>query len=408
MEIDFNNIIIGAGPAGMFAGCNIKGKTLILEKNKTMGKKLLLSGAGQCNFTHGGEINEFLNCFGKNGFFLKSSFYNFDNKETIDFFKSIGVDSIERQDGKVFPLSLKAADIKDALIKKIKENKVKIEYDSTVLDVKYNEVSRFFVVITENKKYTTKNLIIATGGKSYQQTGSTGDGYILSEKLGHSIEDISPCLVPINVLNYNFSKLSGMSFKNIEVNLFRNNKKMQSNKDDLLFTHKNLSGPVILNISRYVKTNDVLKINFVEKSFSELKEIIVCKKSESGKKLLKSMLKEFNLQKRFIEFIIENSKININKNLSDLNKKEMNSIISNLTEYEFVVESLGSFNVAMATKGGVCLKEINRKTMQSKLIKGLYFIGEVLDVDGDTGGYNIQAAFSTAMLTVKDINNKIF
>lgn len=406
MKTDFKNIIIGAGPAGMFFGSNIKGKTLLLEKNDIMGKKLLLSGAGQCNFTHGGEISDFLNCFGKNGLFLKPGFYNFDNKKSIEFFKNNKIESIEREDGKVFPISLKAIDIRDALLKKIEENNVKIEYNKIVVDVSYNKELKFFIVKTKDKKYTTLNLIIATGGNSYQHTGSTGEGYLFAKKLGHSIEEISPCLVPINVLDYDFCELSGMSFRNIEVNLYRDNKKIQSNKDDLLFTHKNLSGPVILNISRYVKANDVLKINFVGKNSLELKEIIISEKNTSGKKLLRILLKELKLQKRFVEFIIENSKINIDKNLSDLNKKEINNIISTLTEYKLIVKSLGGYNIAMATSGGVSLKEINRKTMQSKLVDGLYFIGEVLDIDGNTGGYNIQAAFSTAFLAAKNINNK--
>lgn len=409
MKTDFCTIIIGAGPAGLFAGCNINnGKTLILEKNNTPGKKLLISGAGQCNYTHAGDLDDFLNRYGDNGSFLRPALYNFKNSNSIEFFKELGVDSIVREDGKVFPESLKAMDILNALLKKCKQNKVEINYNSPVDSISYNKELVHFTVKSNKERFTSKNVIITTGGSSYPNTGSTGDGFSLAKSLGHTVVDTSPCLTPVNVLNYRFSDLSGLSFRDIRISLWRDNKKIKETIGDVLLTHKNLSGPGILNFSRYIKKNDMLKINFINIKEDELNRIIDNKIKENGKQLVKSIFKDISISKRFVEKIFEINNIPEDVTCSQLSKKVKLSLLKGLCEHSFVVESLGAYHLAMATRGGVSLDEINRKTMQSKIINGLYFAGEVMNIDGDTGGYNIQAAFSTAVLASNNINNNLF
>ncbi|QSX05034.1 NAD(P)/FAD-dependent oxidoreductase [Sedimentibacter sp. zth1] len=408
MITDFNTIIIGAGASGLLAACNLNGvKTLLIEKNTCAGKKMLISGAGQCNFTHSGELDDFLKKYGANSSFLKPALYNFNNNDSIKYFEKLGVESVIRDDGKVFPKSLKANDILSALLQKIKKNKALVKYNCCVAEVKYNSELEFFTIKTGNEKFTSKNLIISTGGKSYPITGSTGDGYSIARSLGHSIVETSPCLTPINVAEYKFSELSGVSFKDIQVSLWRNNKKIKETKGDLLLTHKNLSGPVILNFSKYVKVGDIIKINFIGLTNDRINELIKKVTKQNGKQLVKSIFKDTNLSKRFIDKIFYINNIKDDTICSQLSRKDKQSLINSLFSYEFKVESLGGYHIAMATAGGVSLDEVNRKTMQSKLVKGLYFTGEVLDIDGETGGYNIQAAFSTAMLATKSISNNL-
>ncbi len=408
MITDFSTIIIGAGAAGLFAGCNIKnGKTLVLEKNSSPGKKLLLSGAGQCNYTHAGDLDDFINKYGENGSFLRPALYNFKNSNAIEFFKELGVESVIREDGKVFPESLKSSDILNALINRCKLNNVDIRYNSPVVSIIYNNELEFFTVKTNNEKFTSKNIILSTGGSSYPNTGSTGDGFGLALLLNHKVVHASPCLTPINVKDYSFSDLSGVSFKDIKITLWRENKKIKETTGDVLLTHKNLSGPGILNFSRYIMKDDTIKINFINLSEEELSTLIDRQTKENGKQLVKSIFKDINISKRFIEKIFEICQVSEDTICSQLNKKDRLCLIKALCEHSFKVESLVGYHLAMATSGGVSLDEINRKTMQSKIIKGLYFAGEVIDIDGDTGGYNIQAAFSTAMLAVKDINKNL-
>ncbi len=408
MITDFSTIIIGAGAAGLFAGCNIKnGKTIVLEKNNSPGKKLLLSGAGQCNYTHAGDLDDFINKYGENGSFLRPALYNFKNSNAIQFFKELGVESVIREDGKVFPELLKSSDILNALINRCKLNNVDIRYNSPVVSIIYNNELEFFTVKTNNEKFTSKNIILSTGGSSYPNTGSTGDGFSIALSLNHKVVLISPCLTPINVKDYSFNDLSGISFNDIKITLWRNNKKIKETTGDVLLTHKNLSGPGILNFSRYIMKDDTIKINFINLSEEELSTLIDRQTKENGKQLVKSIFKDINISKRFIEKIFEICQVSEDTICSQLNKKDRLNLIKSLCEHSFKVESLVGYHLAMATSGGVSLDEINRKTMQSKIIKGLYFAGEVIDIDGDTGGYNIQAAFSTAMLSVKDINKNL-
>lgn len=399
----YDVIIIGAGPAGLFAAANIKNKkVLIIEKNKMPGKKLLLSGAGQCNYTNNCEISEFLKKYDDKGRFIKTALYNFTNKDLINFFNEKGLNSTIREDNKVFPYSFKAVDVLKVLIESVKP--AEIVLNSGAEKVSYDESNKLFYIKTDNNSYACYNLVIATGGKSYPNIGSTGAGYEFAGSLGHTIVEPKPALTPVYVKDYQFSELSGISFENIKISLFKNNKKAKEFTGDFLFTHVNISGPVIINNSRYMEAKDILKINFTcfhnEDEFRVYFENLV----SSSKSNLRTALKELNLPKRFVDKILEISNLDGSLSCSQLNKSSRKRLIELFSAYPMEIKNLGDYHIAMVTKGGVCTSEINQKTMESKKIPHLYFVGEVLDYDGDTGGFNIQAAFSTAKLAADSIN----
>lgn len=407
MIIKYDVIIIGGGPAGLFTAASINNKNiLILEKNSEPGRKLLISGAGQCNYTNSSDIENFLSKYGNNGRFLKPALYHFSNKDTINFFQTEGIDSIVREDKKVFPSSLKSRDILSVLLNKCKSKGVEIRFNTAVNDIQYDKANSCFVIKDKKNKFISSTLVIATGGKSYIGTGSTGDGYVFAKSLGHKIVDTAPALAPVYVENYEFSELSGISFQNILITLWRENKKINQFVGDLLFTHKNLSGPVIINNSRYIFKGDILKISFTQYTNNEEFRVNFEQKIfSSGKCQLKTIIRELNMPKRFVDKIMELGNVSDDKICSELDKKSRKKIIELLSNYSMKVQSIGDYNIAMVTRGGVSTNEVNSKTMESKIIDNLYFVGEVLDIDGDTGGYNIQAAFSTGKLAGDSINN---
>ncbi len=396
----YDLIIIGGGVAGLIGA--IKGaekglQVALLEKNGKLGRKILISGAGQCNITNSDEISEFLTKYGKNNKFLRNSLYNFTPTDLMSFYKDNGLNLYIRDDGKVFPESKKAGDVVSLLYDLCRKNHVDIFVNQKVESIEY---SNNFII--NNGVFYSKNVLIATGGITYPHTGSTGDGYKFAKYFGHTIIEPKPALSPIFIENYQFKDISGISFKNVEIIILNeNNKRIATLKNDLLLTHRNLSGPVILNISRYAKVGYYLQINFVGFSKSEVKDDLLHTQQENGRRLLKNYLKKYNLPTRFILKILNIINIDENIKIADINKKMRESLLRMLTEYKNKIYKISPSG--MATAGGINIKEINPKTMESKLVKGLYFAGEVLDIDGDTGGYNIQVASSMAVLAVKDI-----
>ncbi len=402
---EYDVLIIGAGPAGLFTAinCEYNKRVLILEGNSSAGKKLLLSGAGQCNITHEGDKKHFLSKYGENKRFIKNALYTLTNKDLMDFFQKRGLSFISNENGKVFPDTMKANDVLKILLDECEKNKVHIKYNSNVEAVECEK--NVFIIKTKDDIYRAEKLVIATGGKSYPDTGSRGGGYDLGKKLGHAIEKPKPTLTPIYIKNYYFSDLSGISFENIPFSLWRDNRKLRDGSGDILFTHKGLSGPGILNFSRFINKGDVLKLNFIKvNDEEEFRKSFIEKLSINGKSTIKSILRDLPLPKRFIDKLLEISSIPEEKNCSQLKKDERNQLIEFLISFPMEVDELGGFHLAMATRGGISLKDIKSKTMESRLVEGLYFVGEVLDIDGDTGGYNIQAAFSTGFLAAKSIN----
>lgn len=395
----YDLIIIGGGPAGIFAAIFAKNrgkKVLLLEKMEKLGKKLLIAGQGQCNLTHSGTKEDFISKYGKNGAFLKKALYKYPPQSMIDFFEKRGLPLIVTEKGKYFPKTLKSLDVLALLKEELKG--VEIKYNSPVRKI---IPSDSFEVLTDDKNYVGTALILATGGKSFEVTGSSGDGYTFSKSMGMEIVAPKPALTPCYIKDYPYVSLAGVSFKNAIITHWRNEKKEGHYQGDLLFTHKNFSGPVIIDNSRYFEKGDILSVNFTgierdsfEKDFRE--------KIKSSKQI-KNVFDNENLSERFVLATLKNLGIDCDKKAFELQKGEIKSIIEAFTQSRFEVSKLEGYNVAMATAGGVSLSEINKNTMESKKIKKLFVVGELLDIDGDTGGYNIQAAYSTGALAAENV-----
>lgn len=398
----YDVIIIGGGASGLFcaAAYGKKVKGLILEKSNFTGKKLLMSGGGQCNITHSGDIKEFIKHYGESGKKIRSSLYKFNNQAVVDFFEAKGVPMLEREDGKIFPKSLDARDVLDVLRSCGGTNGFTVKYKHSVCKLQY--LNDKYVIICddleENKqvKFETYKVIFAAGGCSYPSTGSDGSAFQVLEELGIEIIKPKPALVPIFVQEYPYSELSGISFSPASVKV-----KGIENCDDLLLTHTNFSGPAAINISRYVNTGDQLIINyFPGKSFEEIFTDFKQKVPKNSKQTINFLLEYLGtaIPKRFIEKVCERTGIESSQKASSLTGKQLKMLAELFTKDTFSVSGTGGFNIAMATAGGVALTEVNLKTMECKKYPGLFLIGEVLDVDGDTGGYNLQFACSSGYL----------
>lgn len=398
----YDVIIIGGGASGLFcaAAYGEKVNGLILEKSNFTGKKLLMSGGGQCNITHSGDIKEFINHYGDNGKKIRSILYKFNNQALVDFFQAKGVPMLVREDGKVFPKSLDARDVLDMLRSCGGINGFNVKYKHSVYQLKYTD-GKYIVICNdseENKQvsFEAQKVVIASGGCSYPTTGSDGSIFSSLKDLGIEIVEPKPALVPIFVQEYPYSELSGISFSPAVIKV-----RGKENCDDLLLTHTNFSGPAAINISRFVSTGDQLMINyFPGKSVEEILSDFKKKIPKNNKQTINFLLEYLGtaIPKRFIEKVCERAEIEISQKTSSLTGKQLKLLAELFTKDTFSVSGTGGFNVAMATAGGVSLSEVNLKTMECKKYPGLFFIGEVLDVDGDTGGYNLQFACSSGYL----------
>lgn len=404
----YDIIITGTGPAGLFCAFNCAERSglriLVLEKNSYPGKKFLLSGTGQCNITHTGTVAEFTRHYGTGGDFVKPSLSAFTPGGMIDFLIKNDIPVIEKENGKIFPESMKAIDVLSRLVELCENREVEFRYNSTVHSILFE--NGLFSVSTENdqeEKFTAPLLVIAAGGESYPETGSAGDGFRFAESLGHKIIETTPSLAPVYIKNFPFTELSGISFRNRNISLFKNGKRTCSSSGDILFTHRGLSGPAILDISRYIDRGDIIEVSLTGKSSEDMNSHFISESRIQGKKSIKTFLKNYDLPERLITVILAQEGIDPLKNISEINRTERIKLFKSLGEYPFIVEEKGNFNVAMATAGGVCRDEINKRTMESKIVPALYFAGEVTDIDGDTGGYNIQWAFSSGKCAADNI-----
>lgn len=401
----YDTIIIGGGPAGLFAASNLKNKqVLLIEKGLHPGRKLLISGSGQCNFTHSGTVSELLKHYGENGRFLRDALHTFSNKDLTGFYAEAGIGSVEDKNGKIFPASLKANDIYKVLIDKCIDNRVTLLTSSPVTGVEYSVGG--FTISSGSTCFKCRNLIIATGGLSYPATGSSGDGYRFAESLGHTIVKPKPALTPVIIHEYRMAELSGISLTDVKINLFRDGKKAGEHTGDVVFTYKGLSGPGILDFSRFILKGDILKMNFANENTEAFTREFIHVSQTAGKTTLQLFLKQYNIPKNLMRFLIEDAGTAPDQQIAVIPRPVRIKLAELFCECPFLVEKPGDYKVAMATAGGVALGEVSSKTMESRLTENLYFAGEVLDIDGDTGGYNIQAAFSTAFLAAKSINTK--
>ena len=394
-------IVVGAGAAGLFFGAaapvSAGGDILILEKTDKIGTKLLMAGSGHCNLTHAGSIKEFLLCYGQNGSRIRTCLYRHNNLEYVRFMESLGVPCSEREDGKIFPVSMDSREVKKALLEAAAANSVTIMKNSPVTAVTVIPEGFEVTVGSKQSSYICTNLVIATGGASYPTTGSDGTFLqVLKNALGVEITELHPALSPIYVQNYPFEELSGISFKNAGLKIFNKNSSSHEAAGDLLLTHRSFSGPLILNNSRYINTGSRVEINFVfpytvSSVLSSIKEVF-----RGNNKTVSSFFAEkYSLPKRFVAAVLEHPGLSERK-LSSLTGGEMETATRAFAAADYSVSGVGSFKEAMATSGGVCLDSVNLSAMESKTYKGLYFIGEVLDIDGNSGGYNLQFAYSSA------------
>jgi predicted Rossmann fold flavoprotein len=401
----YDIIIIGAGPAGLFCAINCaadrKLKVLLLEKNQSPGRKLLLSGNGSCNITHTGTVSEFIKHYGQGGDFVKPALNCFKPSAMMDFLHENNIPTVETDTGKIFPGSMNAGDVLSMLAALCSISGVILQKHCSVTGIKYVEGK--FTAYAGKKIFMSPVLVIATGGCSYPGTGSTGDGYTFAKSLGHSIAGPAPALTPLFIRDFPFTRLSGLSVKNTHISLFRKNKKIISSTGDILFTHRGLSGPGILDMSRYVEKNDVVKISLTGDNAENMDKDFISASRSGGNRSIKNYLKSVNITERLIMEILVLQNIPPLKKTAEISRDERIKLFRSLGEFPFTVEDKGGFNIAMATTGGVSSEEINKFTMESKIVPGLYFAGEVIDIDGDTGGYNIQWAFSSGKLAAESI-----
>jgi len=347
-------------------------------------------------------VADFISHYGDNGKFLKPALMNFGNDDLVSFLRERGVSVATEPGGRIFPASRNAMRVLDLLVKECASGKIEIKLGDPLLQISRKENG--FYLLKKSGELFSKNVVIATGGMTYPQTGSTGDGYAFARSLGHKVTETGTALAPVIVKDHKMASLSGISFAEAVVSLHRGEKKLAEKRGDLLITHTGLSGPVILDMSRFIRKGDTLKVSFVkDMDGRRAGESLVKKSKEAGTRQVRKILSEFALPERLIEKLLGLSGISLDRTGAHLSKDERSALVNMMTAFPFVVSRVGGIEEAMVTRGGVSLDEVNSKTMESRLVPGLYFIGEVLDIDGDTGGYNLQAAFSTAALAASRI-----
>ena len=410
-------IVIGGGPAGMMAAISASdrgNKVTILEKMSSLGRKLLITGKGRCNITSSLDMQKFIENTPVNGKFLYSCFQNYTNQDIIGFLKEEGLDVKEERGNRIFPVTDKSLDVLKCFTKRLKELKVNVEYNTKVeeLIVSKDEGTdklKIDGVRTNDGIIKADKLILATGGKSYPLTGSTGDGYILAKNVGHTITQIKPSLIPLEAYEDDMcKKMQGLTLKNVGIIVkdIEKNKKIYSDFGEMIFTHFGISGPIVLSSSAHLTKYK----NCAEKMKNkQIKFIIDLKPALSEEKLEERILRDFAelknkqfknslnklLPQKIIHIIVEKSLISPDKKVNEITREERKKLVKLLKNFELTIKKFRPIEEAIITSGGVSVKEINPKTMQSKIVEGLYFAGEIIDVNSYTGGFNLQIAYST-------------
>ncbi|MDK0626454.1 NAD(P)/FAD-dependent oxidoreductase [Clostridium perfringens] len=402
-------IVIGAGPAGMMAAISAaeNHEVILLEGNERIGKKLFITGKGRCNVTNAKDISEFFDFIPGNPHFLYSALYTYTNIDVMNFFENAGVKLKVERGSRVFPNSDKSSDIISGLSRRLNEAGVDLRLHSKVKDVIFNNNKIEAVILENGSKVKGDYFIITTGGKSYPLTGSTGIGFDLAKKMGHSIVEPKPSLVPIEIEESWVRELQGLSLRNIELKIKnkKNSKVVYSGQGEMLFTHFGISGPLVLSGSRFIKDGERFEISLDLKPALEEKQLDLRIQKDFKKNLNKDFKNSLDelLPKKLIPVIIELSGIDENKKVNSITKEERRTLLNLLKNLTFTVKGLRDIAEAIVTAGGVSTKEIDPSTMKSKIVDNLYFAGEVIDVDAFTGGYNVQIALSTGYLAGKSI-----
>ena len=406
-----NVIVIGGGPAGMMAAITAAeygNNVTIIEKNSDFGKKLLITGKGRCNITSSLYMSEFIKNTPGNGQFLYSAFQNYTNTDIIDFLKNQGLEVKEERGNRIFPVTDKSIHVLNCFKSKINELKIKKLFNTRVQKILVQN-GEVLGVRTEKEIIQTDKIILATGGKSYPLTGSTGDGYLIAKNIGHKVTEIRPSLVPLVIYEKNECKeMQGLSLRNVGIKIIdeSKNKLIYEDFGEMIFTHFGISGPTILSGSahlvRYKEIDNLMKEQKIKLQIDlkpalteeQLDERILRDFKEFKNKQFKHALDKL-LPQKMIPIVIEKTKINEEKRVNEITKEERRNLVKVLKKFELTIKDFRPVEEAIITSGGINIKEINPKTMESKLVKGLYFAGEIIDVDSYTGGFNLQIAYST-------------
>lgn len=408
-------IVIGGGPAGMFAAIAAAEnghRVTLLEKNEKLGKKLYITGKGRCNITNAGDMEVLFQSVVTNRKFLYSAFYAYDNRRVIDFFEQAGLPVKNERGNRIFPVSDHSSDVIAALQRVLRKNDVDVLLYAEAKEILYTDDADkktvCGVLLSDGRKLPADDVVVATGGFSYQTTGSTGDGYRFARELGHAVTEIRPSLVPFNVKESYAKQMQGLSLKNVNVKICRGKKVLYDEFGEMLFTHFGVSGPLILTASAMIKT-DFAK--------EELSMKIDLKPALSEEQLDKRVLKDFEEAKnkqfknavgklfpaKMIPVMLELSGIDPDKKVNEITREERLCFVRLIKAFPVTLNGLRDFNEAIITRGGVKVGEVNPSTMESKLVNHLYFCGEVLDLDAVTGGFNLQIAWSTGYLAGNSI-----
>jgi predicted Rossmann fold flavoprotein len=406
---EFDVIVVGAGPAGLLAAGSASeqgARVLVLEKMRQPGRKLLITGKGRCNITNDSDPDEFIQHVYPNGRFLRTAFGHFFSRDILKLLHDMGVETTLERGGRYFPASNKSSDVLDALLSWLGERNVEIRCGQRVekLLVEGNAAKG---VQANGKEIRASKVILATGGKSYPATGSNGEGYALAQSVGHSVVPARPSLVPLETAGNVASSLQGLTLKNVRATVWVNNKKAGEGFGEMIFTHFGLSGPIILTLSRNI-VDELRMKSFIELSV-DLKPALDEQKldarllrdlNDAGKKKISNLFRAW-LPASMIPIFIEILGIDPEKEGHQLSSKERKKIRNLMKDFRFRISGHRSFKEAIITAGGVSTQEISSKTLESKKISGLYFAGEMIDLDAETGGYNLQIAYSTGWLAGK-------
>ncbi|MBU0571840.1 MAG: NAD(P)/FAD-dependent oxidoreductase [Candidatus Omnitrophica bacterium] len=400
-------VIVGGGPSGMMAAISAasnNNEVTLIEKNEHLGRKLLLTGGGRCNLTNICEPEELIHNFSKTGNFLRNAFKTFDNKDLILFFAERGLKTKVEEDGRVFPVTDKALSVLDLLEEELKRSRIKVLVNTSVKKINVSQDAVTGVLCKNGTIIEADKVIVATGGLSYKATGSTGDGIKLAEELGHRIIPVKPALAALTLKSIFPERLEGISLNDVKLIVKADKKKVMSEKGSIIFTKNGISGPITLSASsKVIDCADEGKKVSLEIDImpmldqKEFEEVLIKKISGSSVKTIKNVLKEF-APTRLGDLLLELSRIPQDKKANQLTSKERKDLIMLLKGLKFDIKDTVSLEKAQVTRGGVSVKEIDPTTMESKKVKGLYFAGEMIDIDGNCGGFNLQAAFSTGYL----------
>ncbi|HKJ42691.1 MAG TPA: NAD(P)/FAD-dependent oxidoreductase [Sunxiuqinia sp.] len=414
----YDVIVVGAGASGIIAAgraAELGANVLLIEKMKSPGRKLLITGKGRCNISNDAHQSTYFKNIYPNGKFLKHAFGSFFSKDIVELLNRHGVPTTIERGDRIFPTSNQAADVLNALMQWLRNLQVEISYSSKVEKIIADQNAIRGVEITKNgtKEFiNSKSLILCTGGKSYPGTGSTGDGYQLAQSLGHSIQAVRPALVPLITSGEIAKELQGLSLKNVKASVWVNNKKQREEFGEMLFAHYGLTGPIILTLSRLV-VDELLKKNkvFIHIDLkpaldeNKLDTRLIRDLDANGKKQLVTIFKSW-LPSKLVPVFLKYLNIDGKKQGHQVNSKERRKIMLMMKNFRFEITDYRDFKEAIITAGGINTSEIDGKTMQSKLVENLYFAGEVMDMDANTGGYNLQIAYSTAWLAANSIMKK--